>query len=533
MSGSRTNEGLKGSEVGTRSQDDDENKPFVPNSNLELRRRKFFDYTRRSQGPAIFRRRAVPRTVNTLVETIVNMVGGETGGKDDDNAIPTITSLLSSAPFAVPSVPPFPSLENPTVPTVPPYPFNTPSSQSIISSPPSSPVPSDTSFTATESPTPSVSSPAPSPSEESSDISDSILSTNAPVITTSYSNNTITTSTRSDVTASSGLDSSATRATTFSTRISGSLAQSGSGSTATGAAATVGATGAGSGSVATSGPDSDAGGGSTSPTVPPTPQVVGGVVGGIAGLAIILLVLLYFLRRYRRNLQTRGELLEPDGSGRNTTNTMSVRSSNTPLVAAVASSLRKMRPASSHTNATGHTSTSDRGFQRVAGRKIEPVLVSGGDGYGGNYGAFEKKMGLGKETGAASSSHPEAQPLASTAFYKDDNDYYGGHGSGTSTPTGLQTQFVSDNRDFADIQDHDYDRGPSPDPIPVMRPSPARSPVTTSAGLSQLAPQRSGPTMVSDAPPTPTVPTRFIPDGVGRSLISLDGSRGSRFTESV
>jgi len=212
---------------------------------------------------------------------------------------------------------------------------------------------------------------------------------------------------------------------------------------------------------------------------------------------------------------------------------MSMRSSHTPLIAAVTASFKKMRPGSSHTTATVETGMSDRGFQRVAGRRIDPVLVSGGDGYGGNYGAFEKETGLSKETGGPSSAHPESQPLAGTSFYRNTADFDSPHGSGTSTPVG-----GTDNRDFANEHEdrYSFSRGASSDAIAIMRPSPARSPVTTSSGpgAGVLAPHRSGPpTMPIDAPPTPTLPSRFLPDGVGRSLISQDGSRGSRFTESI
>lgn len=240
-------------------------------------------------------------------------------------------------------------------------------------------------------------------------------------------------------------------------------------------------------------------------------------------MAFILFVVLFLLRRYRQQLQDRGQLLEPEGSARDGAHATSMRSSYTPLVAAVAASFKKIRPGSSHPSAIREAGESDHGFQRVAGRKIDPVLTAGGDGYGGNYGAFEKDVGVSKQTRAPSSSHPEAQPLAGTSFYRHNSDFYDGdvNGSGALTPTGRQARFESDNRDFADNHDDDYNRGPSPDAIAIMRPSPARSPVTTSAGPNQLA------------PPTPTLPTRFIPDGVGRSLISQDGSRGSRFTESV
>jgi hypothetical protein len=264
--------------------------------------------------------------------------------------------------------------------------------------------------------------------------------------------------------------------------------------------------------------------------------VAGSIVGSLAGLAVLLLVVLFFLRRYRKQLQDRGQLLGPEPSTGNATNTMSMRSSHTPLIAAVTASFKKMRPGSSHTTATVETGMSDRGFQRVAGRKIDPVLVSGGDGYGGNYGAFEKETGINKETGGPSSAHPESQPLAGTSFYRNTGDFDSPHDSGTSTPIGGPPRLTTDNRDFAiEHEDHyGFPCGPSPDVIAIMRPSPARSPVTTSSGPGALASHRSGPPiMPTDAPPTPTLPSRFLPDGVGRSLISQDGSRGSRFTESI
>jgi hypothetical protein len=544
MSGSRTNEGLKGSDVGTRSQDEDGN-PFVATmSSQELPRRRFFDHTNRSKRPALRRRNTAQRvsrtTTTTVTETVVDLAGDDRTGtfdrrfpyRDGQAAAPSSNPVQ----LTVPAVPQFPTFSNPSVPTVPAYPFNTPSSQSVLSSPPPSPAPSDTSFTLAAitvpiaSPTASPGSESPSPTKNPSRILDTVTPTIAvPTIIVSYSNTSLATSTRSHPTGSAGFISSSQR-TTFSTRISSFSPQSPSENSISGAAATTSATGTAPVSVATPGSNSDSSTSSSGPAAPNTPQVVGGVVGGIAGFAVILLVLLYFLRRYRKQLQDRGELLEPEDSGRDVTDPTSMRSSHTPLVAAITASFNKMRPASSRTTATGDTGTSDRGFQRVAGRKIDPVLTSGGDGYGGNYGAFEKETGLNKETGGPSSPLPEAQPLAGTSYYREDSDFYGAHDSRTSTPTGAQLRVATDNHDFAD-----HNQTPSPDAIAVMRPSPARSPVTTSAGPNYLAPpERTGPTMASDAPPTPTLPPRFvIPDGVGRSLVSQDGSRGSRFTESV
>jgi hypothetical protein len=541
MVGSRADEGLKGSEVSTISRDDNDKKPITTRFSQELRRRSFFDHTGRSRRPTLQRRNAdpiVPRTsITTLVETVVDLAGRDAHG-DMHLGASNLLAPAAAAPsspteqLTVPAVPKFPTYPTPTMPTVPAYPFNTPHSQSVLSSPPPSPAPSDTSFTPTASLLPSSTPKSPpssnssNPSYRPSDSSGTAKPTTpASTMSVSYSNTTVTTSTDSSQTTSTSLISSSDE-TTFSTRISSTSSQYASGSTIAGAAATLSATGSGSVSLATPGSSSDPTSSSNGPVAPNTPQVVGGVVGAIAGLTFILLVLLFFLRRYRRQLQDRGELLEPDPNGRDGTNTMSMRSSHTPLVAAVTASLKRMRPGSSQTTATAETGISERGFQRVAGRKIETVLKTGGDGYGGNYGAFEKEVGMSKETGVASSSNPEAQPLASTSFFRNNSDYDLHHGSGTSTPIVGQAYSATDSRDFGDAS-LDYNRVPSPDAIAVIRPSPARSPVTTSAGPTYLAPQKLAPTMPSDIPP------RFIPDGVGRSLISQDGSRGSRFTESV
>ncbi|KAF7508927.1 hypothetical protein GJ744_008636 [Endocarpon pusillum] len=558
ISGSRTNEGLEGSEVGTRAEYEDGNQSRAT-TYQELRRRTFLQHSNRARRPSLQRRNAVyevPRKpVTTIVETIGNAEDAKSDDRDPSRLAPTDVQSLGLQYLTVPAVPSFPSLSNPTVPTVPSYPFHVPSSQSVLSSPPSSPVPSDISCTPTASPTPSpAASPTASPIVNSSGGSTSLESSSndgvsatsdstrptSPVsmINSSYSNTTLITSTRSSETANAS-SITPSDAAAVSTSTSDSFQQSTLRSTASGAAgaagaaATLTATATAPVSIGTSG-TSNSDESLDKPVSPNTPQVVGGVVGGVAGVAVILLIILYFLRRYRKHLQDRGELLEPDAPRRDAVNTMSMPSSHTPLVAAVAASFKKMRPGSSNTTATAETGTSDRGFQRVAGRKIDPVLVSGGDGYGGNYGAFEKEAAWNKETGAPSSSLPEAQPLAGRSFYRDNADFDSRQNSRTSTPVGGQARFSSDSHGLANDQDDDYYRGPSPDIIAVMRPSPARSPVTTSAGLNPLASHSSGPTLPSDAPPTPTLPSRYItPDGVGRSLVSQDSSRGSRFTESV
>lgn len=534
MSGSETDEGLTGSNVGIRTRNVDYRHTVATKSYQELWRRRFYDRPAHLDRPVLHRRNgaaSLSRTsITPIPEAFVDVAGTEEEGADLGTDI---------VPPPVPAVPEFPSLSHPAPP---PYPFNTLSSQSVLSSPPSSPVPSDTLLTPTASHTaPSLSQTYPSPDiSASSDLSRATTPTTAtPTANAPYSNTTLATSASSNLIASTGLISSYETAT-LATHTSNSFKQS----TPTNAviADPDGASAAASLTGTRTAPDSNATPGSSSDpstsssglSSPNTPQVVGGIVGGVAGLAVILLVILFYLRRYRQQLRHRGELLGIDRPERDPTHATSMRSSQTPLVAAVAAPFKKLRPGSSQTTTTAETGTSDRAFQRVAGRKIETVLSSGGDGYGSNYGAFQKQVGIDKETGATSSSLAEAQPLAGMSFYRDNTDLDCGHGSGTSTPTDGQPRLATGYRDFADSLNEACVRGPSPDGVAFMRPSPARSPVTTSAGpSSQLGSQTPGNTMSSETPPTPSVPPRFMVDGLGRSLVSQDGSRGSRFTESV
>lgn len=304
---------------------------------------------------------------------------------------------------------------------------------------------------------------------------------------------------------------------------------------------------------------SGGGGGGSGPALTPAQQsVVGGVVGGIAGVALILVLVLFFLRRYRARLKAEGRLPEQiaereNASGGNGDRGMSQRSSAIPLTATIASSLRKFRPMSSHTAATDATTSTapegERGFQRIAGRKIAPVLSSGGDGYGGDYGVF------GKETAAGPSGHNRNEhSLAESSFYRDSHGFYGGRGTDSPTHphsptlgTAGEKGWPSSTRDFAG-------QGPRtssqisvasgrPEVAGALRPSPARTPVTVSPAPSSIRlPIQQTPTM-GDAPPVPAIaPGLQVPDGVGRTLSQQDGSRvsarsrgstRSRFAENV
>lgn len=242
---------------------------------------------------------------------------------------------------------------------------------------------------------------------------------------------------------------------------------------------------------------------------------MGGVVGGVAGLAALLFLLLFVLRWKKKNggmvslgsvpaltiagggtaggvggnggsgaaAQSQGFLNQPPRS-------MTERRSLAMAVPAALASLSKNKRTSQNTATnTVSSACSERGFYRVSGKKLPSVLQHGGDGYG------EPNP----NTMSGSSFYPSGVPpmpnpntLSGTSFYRDSEGFYGSQPSPPLDPP---------NRDSG---------------VPVMRPSPARTPVT-----------EHGPFVEPHAP----IPPR--PDVLGRSHPSQDGSHASRFTEEV
>ena len=212
---------------------------------------------------------------------------------------------------------------------------------------------------------------------------------------------------------------------------------------------------------------------------PPTPVVVGGVIGSIAGVAVLIVAVLYFMRWRKRN---RGIITLPGGSiaGRDHheaygSGDMTERSTagfGLPAFAAIANKRfsRNKEPAE---NAAA---PAEKGFYRISGRKLPSVLQSGGDGYGGGP--------------VINNDEP---------FYRDSHAFFGGRGP-PSPPLG------SINRQ-------------STGGVPIYRPSPARTPTREENPF--IFPGEAAP-----SPPR-------IPDHVGRSHASADGSHASRFVEEV
>lgn len=457
----------------------------------------------------------------------------------------------------------------------------TDSSQGTITTPPPTPLPGSSTTTTGLSPAGSILSEALNSTTTHSDTSSEertvtvtatstfeVTLINGTVILTATSRDTTTTEIGTSIVTASQTSSSAEY--TFgqlseTTTTDGDVSSFGGEPTGyfTGAVNT-GAAGSPTASSPSATSSSGSGGASGGPGLSPTQQtVVGGVVGGVAGVAIALVIVLFVLRWYRRRLKDRGELPEQIAArelagGAGPSYPMSQRSSTTPFAAAVAHNIRRLRPHSNQTVDTAITATTDfsardseRGFQRIAGRKIAPVLGGGGgDPYGGNYGAFEK------ETGASHDNPPpgKGRGLAGASFYRDNDGFHGGNGTHSPTfppsPTTAMSEArtadlattagtASNARDFARPSFPTALNGsqlslnsPSrPDGIAVMRPSPARTPVTLSPAASSIRlPIQQAPTLDENAPPLPMhAPILGMHrDAVGRSLASQDGSRISK-----
>lgn len=555
-SGSRMAEGLFTSEMGIRSDDTDKRHPAPsPTPTAQLT-----EFT----PQAIFGRQAQPAPLQRRAEATVTVAAAEVVVNVNDGSSTIVATTLP--PVQSDTVI---SLENLGSVTIPANVTNTGSttrSGTELSSITSPPTESGISTT-TQSPAASVLSEALNSTLISSTTADTTITvTTTATLDIAYINGTLFPAVLVTATGESSSHSSRHSSTRSSNGATGIVMTEDS--TATTAAAS-GYTGTGGVDAAptseapaatSSESSSGGGGGGTGPALTPQQQtVVGGVVGGVAGVAIILVLILFLLRRYRAKLKEQGRLPEQIAereaiSGGGSAYGMSQRSSAIPLTATLASSLRKFRPMSSHTAATDRTASTapegERGFQKIAGRKIAPVLSTGGDGYGGDYGAFAK------DTGAGPSHQRNEHSLAGSSFYRDNHGFYGGRGTDSPTypPSPTIGTFGPDEkagpsqaRDFAGQGPRTSSQysvaSARPEVNAALRPSPARTPVTISPSPSSIRlPIQQTPTM-GDAPPMPPIaPGLQVPDGVGRTLSQHDGSRvsarsrgsaRSRFAENV
>ncbi|KAK0260555.1 hypothetical protein LTS09_004852 [Friedmanniomyces endolithicus] len=268
-------------------------------------------------------------------------------------------------------------------------------------------------------------------------------------------------------------------------------------------------------------------GGSNNTTAPPG-TIAGGVVGGAAGLAVILLIAMLFLRYYRRRSQLGHQALpanaglspEPDhtrdlsrGPG------MAERAGLMPALGAAVPALFR------HSNRSAEgPAPSERSFTRVSGRKL-PSSFSPGMSTTGAPPPPPPPPGM----PLAGSEHN----LSTTSFYRDSSGFYGGGSSNTGVESSVSP---GEGAPLAAAGAAE---------ALTLSPGPQRRPTVHTGGPYTMSSPPMGPGASS-----PTSPSRLLRKGGGSGSppgtagtaatfersgtpSSLEGGRGSRFTEEV
>ncbi|KAK4155939.1 hypothetical protein C8A00DRAFT_13050 [Chaetomidium leptoderma] len=214
--------------------------------------------------------------------------------------------------------------------------------------------------------------------------------------------------------------------------------------------------------------------------------VVGGVVGSVAGIALVVLALMYFLKWRRQRGQ--GIMLLGDGDSTARGRAFSSAGPASPSSGkgmtersgpfAIPSALANLTGKRAIDAPPAEPATQEKGFHRVSGKKLISVLESGGDGY----------------------SDPHDSIGSDSSFYRDSQAFLSSSGQ-------PPLQLGSPMRPVSGV--------------PIFRDGPQRAAVQEQSPLPPGHRRSAFPT---------TLP---MPDSVGRSFASRDGSRGSasRFTE--
>ncbi|KAJ5212015.1 uncharacterized protein N7498_003661 [Penicillium cinerascens] len=268
-------------------------------------------------------------------------------------------------------------------------------------------------------------------------------------------------------------------------------------------------TGTGSGaepSKSNSQPSSGSGSGSGSSNDATTPKIVGGVLGSVAGLAVLFLLLFYLFRRRKFLQQKSAQALPSEDAGargmseRTLSNDNDLLFSPSYLAPAFMRRWRNSTMTTATASSLSSSNTSERGFQKLSGRKIPPVLTHGGDGFGGGL------DGDSPTVPGFSPMSPGGGPLSSPSTY----------GPPPASPFGMPLD--------TNLREADENITPT-------RPSPVHLPVSSSVNFGSPTTVIPSHTLAQPQSVVPVLPAR--PDGLGRSHPSHDGSRGSRFTESL
>ncbi|KAF2201824.1 hypothetical protein GQ43DRAFT_20062 [Delitschia confertaspora ATCC 74209] len=350
-----------------------------------------------------------------------NVVGSET--VFPSNALPTVPPV--TAVPTVPAVPPFPhDLTVPAVPavptvnqpTVPAYPFpsgvssaevqevtsqiplSAPAPTNVPTSLPLSSGSNSTSTSSTKSPsgisygvssTPS----APASASRSGSASSSPSSASSGSPTESPSSASSGSPTESPSSSFSGSSSFLSSSGSEPSATSYVVVGGGPANTADPPAATS----------STASNDSSSGG---DPAPISTPKVVGSVVGSLAGAALILALILILLRRYKR--KHRGGALQLPGQDAGDSQPIAVSGQEMAVRRSHPSSAPFFSRFSVTSRSTADTSTTgERGFQRISGRKLPS--------------AFSEGM--------TSEQFEREGALSGSSFYRDDSGFYGGPGA--------------------------------------------------------------------------------------------------------
>jgi hypothetical protein len=246
--------------------------------------------------------------------------------------------------------------------------------------------------------------------------------------------------------------------------------------------------------------------------VAPAGTIAGGVVGGAAGLALIALMVLLFLRRYKKRAQLGHLALPANAAGPVTGSSggassrgagMAERAGLMPFAGAVPALFR-------HQSRSQHSGseTGERGFQRVAGRKLPSAFSEGMTG-----------------PPLPPTSPPPTMPLVDAdnhernlsahSFYRDSAGFYGGDGSSSSPDP------------FSDTNLPAAVAGTGAAEQMIMSPGPQRRP-TIHKAQSNVQPA----SVAASGTPSWT-PSHTAAFARSDTPASLDGSRNSRFTEEV
>lgn len=242
----------------------------------------------------------------------------------------------------------------------------------------------------------------------------------------------------------------------------------------------------------------------------PAGTIAGGVVGGAAGLALVALIIMLFLRQYKKRAQLGRVALPANAAGPvagGSTGSasggrgMAERAGLMPLVGAIPALFRHQNGSQNSGSETG-----ERGFQRVAGRKLPSAFSEGMTGPPQPTMSPPPTMPLVGDDG-------HERNLSSHSFYRDSAGFYGGDGSTATSPN-----------PFSDSNLPAAAAGSAAAHQMVMSPGPQRRPT-----IHAPKPNVQEPSVATSGTPSWT-PSYFARS---ETPASLDSGRNSRFTEEV